>query len=208
MPLVQTTLEQDLKNAFSEMKKGGANTNDAYFAQKLAEACKKFGESGTITTVDAGAVPAGAFTGTGTGSLSLQSSLMEQPLLSACKAMTDASSGDSILANGIGNALFAMVSAGKVDTNITGTVVSPSGVPSPLAGTGTGTITCSQSSLISGLVSCFSEMKDKGGEEGYDGDSVFAEKMASLVNSFFKQGIVTVSGTGVLAGSVGSGTMA
>lgn len=208
MPLVQTTLEQDLKNAFSEMKKGGENTNDAYFAKKFSEACKKFGESGTITTADAGAVPAGAFTGTGTGRLSLQSSLMEQPLLSACKAMTDASSGDSILANGIGNALFAMVSAGKVDTNITGVVVSPSGVSSPLAGTGTGTITCSQASLISGLVSCFSEMKNNAGSEGYDGDAVFARKASSLIMQFFTQGSVVTAGTGALAGSVGSGTMA
>lgn len=208
MPLVRTTLEKDLKDIFSEMKKGGQNTSDAYFAKKMAEACKKFGESGTITTVDAGAVSAGAFTGTGTGSLSLQASLMEQPLLSACEAMTDASSGDSILANGIGNALFAMVSAGRVETNITGTVVSPSGVASPLAGTGTGTIMCSQGSLISGLTSCFSEMKDNAGSEGYDGDAVFAGKMASLVDGFFRQGVVTVSGTGALAGSAGSGNMA
>lgn len=207
MPLIRTTLEQDLKDIFSEMKKGGENTSDAYFAQKLAEACKKFGESGTITTVDAGAIPSGAFTGTGTGSLSLQASLMEQPLLASCNAMTDASTGDSVLANGIGNSLFAMVSAGKVETNITGTVVNPSGVASPIAGTGTGTILCSQVSLISGLISCFSEMRNRAGDDSYDGDSVFAEEMASLVDSFFKQGTVTVSGTGVLAGSVGSGAI-
>lgn len=209
MAFVVTKLENDLKKVFSDMKDAGENVTVDMFTNGIAQACADFVQTGSVTTVDVGAIPAGTFTGSGTGQITVQASLLKSALDIACNAMSSMpEGGDDVLANALGSGMFAMSGAAVVDTNIVGTVVSPSGVPSPISGTGKGTIVCVQAPLVSSITSCFSLMKQNAGNEGFDGDSYFASELAKAVLSYWTSGTITVNGLAPLVGSVGSGTVA
>lgn len=203
MAFNKQTLINDLKKVFSDME-----SNDD-FANGIAKACKDFGESGTIVTVDVGAVSSGAFTGSGNGSLSLSDSLMSSPIIACCESMNNMTEGgDDLLANAIGNGLLAMTTAGSVETNVIGTTISPTGSPvPPTSGTAKGKIVCQNAPVISALISCFQDMKNKAHNDGFDGDEHFAEKMADCVFTYFTSGVITTNGQGALAGTTGSGTI-
>ena len=209
MAFVVTKLENDLKKVFSDMKDAGENVTVDMFTDGIAQACADFVQTGSVTTVDAGAIPAGAFTGSGTGQITVQASLLKSALDIACNAMAGMpEGGDDVLANALGSGMFAMSGAAVVDTNIVGTVVSPSGVPSPISGTGKGTIVCVQAPLVSSITSCFSLMKQNAGNEEFDGDSYFASELSKAVLAYWTSGTITVNGLAPLVGSVGSGTVA
>lgn len=203
MAFNKQTLINDLKKVFSDM---GSNDD---FAKGISKACKNFGESGTVITVDVGAVSAGAFTGSGNGSLSLSDSLMSSPIIACCESMNNMTEGgDSLLANAIGNGLLAMTTAGSVETDVVGTTISPAGSPvPPTSGTAKGKIVCQSAPVISALISCYQDMKDKAHEEGFDGDKYFAEKMADCIFTYFTSGVITTNGQGALSGTIGSGTI-
>lgn len=206
MALVKSKLENDLKNIFSAMK--NQNKDDDYFCDEIAKACKNFGESGSIVTVDAGTVSSGVFAGSGNGSLSLTDSLMSSPIKACCKLMKQGLGDDTTLANAIGTGILAMTTAGVVETDVIGVTTSPSGSPvPPSSGTAKGTIKCQNASLISGLIKCFKDMKDKYKDEGFKGDEYFAQEFASLADSYFKAGAITTNGTGALSGTIGTGTI-
>ena len=122
----KSQLKKDLKKAFNDMK------SDSDFAEKLSKACKDFGESGEVTTTDAGTVSSGVFAGSGSGSLSLSDSLMSSPIKACCELMKSLTSGgDAKLAEAIGAGILAMTSAGTVTTNVSGVTTSPQGSPVP-----------------------------------------------------------------------------
>lgn len=209
MAFVVTKLENDLKKVFSDMKDAGENVTVDMFTDGIAQACADFVQTGSVTTVDVGTIPAGTFTGSGTGQITVQASLLKSTLDIACNAMSSMpEGGDDVLANALGSGMFAMSGAAVVDTNIVGTVVSPSGVPSPISGTGKGTIVCVQASLVSSITSCFSLMKQNAGNEEFDGDSYFASELSKAVLAYWTSGTITVNGLAPLVGSVGSGTVA
>ena len=209
MAFVVSKLENDLKKVFSDMKDAGENVTIDMFTNGIAQACADFVQTGSVTTVDAGAIPAGAFTGSGTGQITVQASLLKSALDIACNAMAGMpEGGDDVLANALGSGMFAMSGAAVVDTNIVGTVVSPSGVPSPISGTGKGVIVCVQAPLVSSITSCFSLMKQNAGNEEFDGDSYFASELSKAVLAYWTSGTITVNGLAPLVGSVGSGTVA
>lgn len=209
MAFVVTKLENDLKKVFSDMKDAGENVTIDMFTNGIAQACADFVQTGSVTTVDVGAIPAGTFTGSGTGQITVQASLLKSALDIACNAMSSMpEGGDNVLANALGSGMFAMSSAAVVDTNIVGTVVSPSGVPSPISGTGKGTIVCVQAPLVSSITSCFSLMKQNAGNEEFDGDAHFASELSKAVLTYWTSGVITVNGLAPLVGSVGSGTVA
>lgn len=206
MAFVESKLKNDLQFVFNAMK--NQNKDDVYFAEGLAKACKDFGESGDIVTTDGGTVSTGVFVGSGKGSLTLDDSLMANLIKTCCTQMKNGQGDDTTLANAIGNGILAMTNAGEVNTNVTGVTTSPQGSPvPPSSGSAKGKIACVNTSLISGLIKCFKDMKDKYADEGFDGDALFAGQLASLVNSYFKQGVIATNGTGALSGSAGSGTI-
>ena len=209
MAFVVSKLENDLKKVFSDMKDAGENVTVDMFTDGIAQACADFVQTGSVTTVDTGTIPAGTFTGSGTGQITVQASLLKSALDIACNAMSSMpEGGDDVLANALGSGMFAMSGAAVVDTNIVGTVVSPSGVPSPISGTGKGVIVCVQAPLVSSITSCFSLMKQNAGNEGFDGDSYFASELSKAVLTYWTSGTITVNGLAPLVGSVGSGTVA
>lgn len=200
MSLVQSKLKNDLLAAFNSMTDG----DDTVFAKKVSKAVADFAQSGKISTTDAGAISAGTFTGKGTGSISVQSSICENIILSACKAMRNMTSGgDSFLAEKIASGIHTMISSGKVSTSVNGTVVPPSGTPSGMGGSAKGTMNGVSATIQSGLISAFRAM----GRMTSGGDSHFAEQAASAVNKYLKAASIMTNGTGGLAGSIGSGNM-
>lgn len=204
MSLVVKNLETKLQKVFSDMKSAGENAKDTDFSDGVSKACKDFIEAGSIKTTDAGTISAGVFKGDGKGSISLTDSLMSAPIVIAMTSMkTMTSGGDSILATAIFSGLSAMVTAGKVETNVSGTVTNTSsGATSPMAGSAKGVMACSYPTFVTELNKIFSDMKDKD-----NGDDYLAEKLASLVDSYTKTGIVTTAGTDTIAGSAGGGNI-
>ena len=120
MSLIQSDLEDDLKEAFATMQ------NDADFARLVSAAVARYAESGDITTTDAGQVSAGTFSGSGTGKISVDSSVCEEILVSATDSMKSMTSGgDVLLAGQLAAGIDAMMAAGTVTTEVIGTATPP-----------------------------------------------------------------------------------
>lgn len=200
MSLNQAALKENLVQAFQSMKDG----DDSAFAKKVSEAIANHIKTGQITTVDAGAVPAGAFTGAGTGAMTVDASILEGILHAACKSMAAMSAGgNAILAAQLAAGMDAMTNAGQIKTMIIGATVTPAGVSVPLAGSGKGKFTGVSAPIIAAVNAACSTMKTI--SEG--GDSVLAEAIAASITAYLQSGIITVQGLPPLAGSVGTGAM-
>ena len=201
MSLTQSKLKKDLLAAFNSMTDG----DDNVFSKKVSKAVAEYVQAGLVSTVDAGSIPAGAFTGKGTGSISVQSSICENILIAACKTMANMpSGGDAYLATQMASGIHAMISAGEIKTAVTGTAVTPSGVSSPMAGQAKGVMIGVPATIQAGLIATFSTMATMTER----GDDYFATQAAAVITAYLKAAIITTNGTGSILGSIGSGTMA
>ncbi len=198
MSLKQSDLEDDLKEAFATMQ------NDADFARLVSVAVARYAESGDITTTDAGQVSAGTFSGSGTGKISVDSSVCEGILVSATNSMkTMTSGGDALLAGQLAAGIDAMMAAGTVTTEVSGTATPPPPAsPVPVSGTATGTFTGNPALIQGVMAGAFPVMM--GMVEG--GNDFFAVQLATCVTSYLNAGTISTNGTGAVAGSIGSGT--
>jgi len=198
MSLKQSDLEDDLKEAFATMQ------NDADFARLVSVAVARYAESGDITTTDAGQVSAGTFSGNGEGKISVDSSVCEGILVSATDSMKSMTSGgDALLAGQLAAGIDAMMAAGTVTTEVSGTATPPPPAsPVPVSGTATGTFTGNPALIQGVMAGAFPVMV--GMVEG--GNDFFAVQLATCVTSYLNAGIISTNGTGAVAGSVGSGT--
>ena len=200
MVLVLSALKDDLLAVFQSMRDGG----DKAFADKIAAACKKFAESGSITTVDTGAVSAGTFTGAGTGGISCDDVPCADAIMAVCTTMTGMTSGgDAYLAAQLAAAIHNMVLTGEVNCNVTGSVVALSGTASPLSGTAKGTLTGVLAPMQAAFLSAFQSMSKM--TEG--GDDYLAAQMAAAFDAYLKGGIAATQGQGAISGSAGAGAM-
>jgi len=196
-----STLQGDLLAAFQAMADG----DNQVFADMVVAACKAYAESGVITTTDVGTVPAGAFTGAGTGSIPCDDEPCTRDIVEACTAMNAMTAGgDAYLAAELAAAIHSMVSTGEVVCDVSGTVTSPIGVPSPLSGTATGALTCVSLPLQTAFFSAFQAMVTM--TEG--GDEYMAAQMATAVDAYLRVGAATTQGEAALSGSVGAGVWA
>lgn len=211
MALVVKNLETDFKKVFKKMKDAGKNSSDSDFSEGIASACKSYIEAGEITTVDGGTVSSGVFAGGGTGSISLDDSLMSEVLDTATQEMKSMTSGgDNTLATALFSGLNAMISAGSVEIDVTGATTSPSGstVP-PSSGTSKGTgLNCTDSGFVKSVKGIFQDMINKRNDEGFNGDEYLAEHLAGTINTYISTGTVTTSGEGDLSGVTGAGSIA
>lgn len=200
MSLNMSTLKENLVQAFQSMKNG----DDAAFAKKVSEAVANHIKTGNITTVDAGTVPVGAFTGAGTGAMTVDAAILEGVLRAACKSMTAMSvGGNAVLAAQLAAGMDAMTNAGQIKTRIKGTAITPAGVSVPLAGMGQGKFVGVSAPIIAAVNGACSAMETI--SEG--GDSVLAEAIATSITEYLKSGIITVKGLPPVAGSFGTGAM-
>jgi hypothetical protein len=198
MPLVVVTLKNDMLTAFSTM------TDDSVFADKISAAIKKYAENGIITTIDVGAISAGAFSGVGTGNLTCESAICKTIIEATCEAMKNMKEGgNEYLAAQLAQGIHAMVSAGQVKTDITGMVIPPSSSPVPIAGKGTGKMIGVFATMQAQFLAIFKAMD--GMTSG--GDEYMAAQMATIVDVYLKTAVVNTQGSAALSGSIGTGTM-
>lgn len=205
MPFVPATLQASLLATFNSMKDGQSIT----FAQGIATAVVTFVSTGLVTTTDVGAVSGGAFVGSGTGTITVTPTDCLNTIKNACDKMKDMTSGgDDYLAQEIGKGLKQMADNGKVITTVVGTMTTPAGVPTPMAGSANGSIKCVETALVQNLKLLFKEMYNKKDDDSYNGNMEFAKKLASEINTFWTTGIVSTDGSANLSGSKGTGTVA
>lgn len=207
MALVLLTLQSNLKKVFSDMKNSGKNAKDTDFSDGISKAVKDYAESGTIVTTDAGTVSAGVFAGGGTGSISVTQSDMSSPIVTAMNSMKNMTTGgDSVLATAIFNGLNAMISKGKVSTDVVGVTTSPTGSPvPPSSGKAEGKMVCTYPTFVTSLNSIFSNMKSKYKDAGFDGDVYLGNELGKLIDSYIKTGVVSTNGKDALSGTAGAG---
>lgn len=200
MSLATSTLKSDLLALFQSMASDTSGDNSV-FAEGVAAAFKDFIETASVTTTDAGTVSGGVFAGTGSGTISADSSECEAIILAACEAMVKMTSGgNAYLAQQIEAGMQAMADAATVSCDVTGTLTTTAGATSTLTGSATGTISCSYD-LAGDLEAVFEAMVDM--TEG--GDEYMAAGMAAAAEAFVLSGVVSTDGEGSLAGSTGAG---
>jgi hypothetical protein len=200
MSLNQNGLKNDLLSIFRNMTDG----DDRYFAREVSAKVADYAESGSITTVDAGTISAGVFAGSGSGSISVESSICENIVYASCQTMEKMTvGGDTYLATQFALGIDTMMLAGEVNTTVSGTVTPPSGTSFPLAGAAKGTFTGVMATLQSGFLAAFNKMATMTS----GGDEYLAGQMATVITAYLKAGVIATQGQAALSGSVGAGSM-
>lgn len=212
MPLVKATLSSNILSVFTKMKNQAGQQGfdgDKEFSDGLAKAFKDFGESGSITTTDSGTIPSGVYIGAGTGSLKLDDTSCKQTLLTACHKMKNNHKDDDYLAEQIASALSDMYGASNVvETKSSGSATNPSGVVTPIVNASwKGTITISFAVFETSLKAYFAQMKQDGENGATVTDNALANKIADLLYTAVKSGVVNTQGSGDTSGGVGVGTI-
>jgi hypothetical protein len=197
MALVKSALETKLKSVFASMP-DGSKTN-AWMASQIAAKIKTYILAGQVSTTDAGTAPAGAYAGAGSGTMTVN----DGNLGSALKTTFEAAYGNDDLAAHIATDINAACTAGDtVSTSTKGTVTTPAGASSPLAGTGKGKFTGAKAVIETTLKACFAVMNTM----AQGGDDYFAAQLAVAVDTYLKAGSVSVTLQPPLAGT-GSGAI-
>lgn len=204
MSLSKDSLKNDLISLFNAMAEDKTGNNKKC-AKDLSKAVADYAESGSISTTDLGTIPSGTFSGSGNGSISVDSSIAENIIYAACIAMGSmvAGSGD-YLALQIATGIQAMITAGEVTTTVTGTCTPPPpATPFPTGGTAKGTMACVQAPLYASLKTAFISMQSMTS----GGNKYMAEQITNAVDTYLKAGSITTNGQGTIAGSIGTGSM-
>ena len=207
MAFSKSTLQTDILTVFNNM---GRNATNDDFANGLANAVVAFVGTGQVTTTDGGTVPGGAFSGGGTGTLSVTATNCAKIIKDACEEMNNMTSGgNNYLAEELGKAFKKMADEGTVTTTVTGTLTPPSPSPpiTPYGGSATGSISCNSTAMVQALKILFSNMYAHAGEDGYNGNLEFAKELATQLNNFWTSGRISTSGEGNIEGSSGSGSI-
>lgn len=200
MSLNQNEFKNKILTIFLNMTDG----DDRYFAREISAKIADYAESGSISTTDAGTISQGVFAGSGNGSITVDSSICENIVYAACKAMGGMTTGgDAYLAQELANGIDSMMIAGTVNTSVKGTVTPPSSTPFTTAGTAKGTFTGVRAALQSGFLAAFNSMATMTS----GGDEYLAGQIAATVTTYLKAGVIATNGQTNLAGSVGSGSM-
>jgi hypothetical protein len=195
--LAKTTLENKLKQIFASMR-DGSKTN-AWMAAQIATEVKAYILTGQVSTSDAGTAPAGAYAGSGSGTMTIN----DGSLGNALKTTFEAAYGNDDLAAHIAADINAACAASDtVSTSTEGTVTTSSG-PSPFEGTGKGKFTGAKAALETTLKACFTAMNTM--SEG--GDDYYAAQLAAAVDAYLKAGSVSVTLQSPLTGA-GEGKIA
>ena len=198
MALVKSVLETKLKSVFASMLDG--SKTDAWMASRIAGEIKAYILTGRVSTTDTGAVPAGTYAGAGVGTMTINNS----NLGNALQATFEAAYGNDDLAAHIASDInTACTASDTVSTNTTGTVTTPAGAASPLAGTGKGKFTGAKAAIETTLKACFAAMNAMSS----GGDDYFAAQLAAALDAYLKAGTVSVTLQPPLSGT-GTGAIA
>lgn len=206
MAFNKAKLQSDFEAVFASMTDGNEDT----FPNGISAAVVTFVSGGIVSTTDGGTVSGGTYAGSGTGQLTVTASACAAIIKKACTTMkTMTSGGDNYLAEEMGKGLKKMADDGVVTTTVTGTLTPPSPATpiSPYGGAAKGTISCSETNLVTKLKALFQKMYNQREQEGFDGNKEFAKVLANEINSFYTSGKISTNGQGNIAGSSGSGAI-
>lgn len=200
MALVKSTLQAALQSTFLAMNNITDGTGDRYMADNVALNIKDYILAGVTSTSDAGAASAGSYTGSGSGTMTIDSGSLADDLYATFTARY--SNGDlaSHIAADIDKACSAQDIVAETST---GTVTTSSGT-SAFSGPAIGSFSGSKAAIESVLKSCFSAMDSmtSGGNE------YFAAEMASAVDSYLKGGAISVTLRSPFTAGAGAGAIA
>ena len=206
MAFNKAKLQSDFEAVFESMTDG----NDDTFPNGISAAVVTFVSGGVVSTTDGGTVSGGAYSGSGTGQLTVTNSACATIIKAACTTMkTMTSGGNDYLAEEMGKGFKKMADDGVVTTTVTGVLTPPSPATpiSPYGGAAKGTISCSETTLVTKLKALFQKMYNQREQEGFDGNKEFAKVLANEINSFYTSGTISTDGQGNIAGSSGSGAI-
>jgi hypothetical protein len=186
-----------LKTIFHDM-----SGDDRKFSDSFAAAAKAYVEGGDIATMDAGTVSAGAFTGVGSGGITVTASDCADILYAGTQAMRE-TGGNDVLAKKMAEGVDAMIANGTVETSVSGTCAPPSGSPFTLSGAAEGTMTGTPAPMEAAFFSAFEAMNPM--SEG--NNDYMASQCAAAITGYVTEAVVSTNGKNSLSGSTGAGKM-
>lgn len=201
MALVVSTLQADLQATFLAMNDITDGSGDRYMADNVAKNIKDYILTGKTSTTDAGAAPAGSYSGSGSGTMTIDDSSLADDLYSTFTAGYDNNGLASHMAADIDKACSANDTVSETSK---GTVTTPSGASSIFSGPAQGKFSGSKATIESNLKACFSSMD----EMTSGGNEYFAQEMASAIDSYLKAGNISVTLKSPFLSGTGGGTIA
>ena len=196
MALVYITLQNKLYDIFKAMNDIHSN-GDEYMGANVADEISSYISQGTVNTVDSGVGSAGgSYTGKGTGTMKINTSLLKNKLTSTFLSK----SNNVELARKISSDIDNVCSMqNTIKTNTSGTSVLPSS-SYPDSGVGNGTFSSQSNIIYSKLKDCFDAMN----KMYQNGNMYMAQEFAKAVDEYLKSGNINVNLQAPMSGS-GSG---
>jgi hypothetical protein len=185
MALVPTDFQTTILVIFTVMNSIFDGTGDKYHAVEMAAAIKAYILTGKAATVDSGTAPAGNYAGSGTGTMTIDTGILEADLYAT---FTNKYSNDELAAHMAADIDNSCKAGDTVQIMSTGTVTTPSGVTSAFSGPGKGKFSGLKSTIENGLKACFSAMNNMTS----GGNAYYAQQFALCFTSYLKEGSITM----------------
>jgi hypothetical protein len=186
MAFIPTTFETDLKAIYTAMDSIMDGTGDKYQAKEVAGAIKKYILTGQTSTTDSGAAPAGAYSGKGTGSMTINADVLESALFITFSAGSDNQTLSENIATDIDNACKEDNTVSEIST---GTVKTDSGATISFSGPAIGKFTGDKTKISIPLATCFETMN---GMMNGGGNEYYAAMFAAVFTDYLTAGTITV----------------
>jgi hypothetical protein len=198
--MVPLTLQTKLTSVFLAMNDMSEDGN-AYKASEIATAIKTFILTGDVSTTDAGAAPAGSYSGSGAGKMTIDADTLMEDLKTTFEAGYKNDSLADHMATDIDNACSE---DGTVITLSSGTVTIPAGGTTNFSGPGEGSFSGDKTKISTPLKTCFTAMDSMpvGGNEFYAlqfATAFYAYLIAGKISVQLKTPFISGSGSGGIA---------
>jgi len=191
--------------SMNSMTEGG----NSYFATNAATLIQTYISTGTVTTVDAGACPAGAYAGSSSCKMSIDGSSLGSKFTSTFNSMDekDASGNpktDDTLAENMAKDMIDIFTASNIIAGTsTGTATSGTTVTT-YSGSSKGSLSGTDT-LTDGLKNCFKKMSKM--EASEDINLYFASTFASAIENYLTAGAVAVTLQSPFTSGSGTGSI-
>jgi hypothetical protein len=202
MALVPITFETDLKAIYAAMDSLTDGSGNRYEARETAKAIKKYILTGQTSTTDTGAAPAGFYSGSGTGSMTISADALESALFNTFSA---GSSNPALAANMAADIDNVCKADNTVSETSAGIVTTPSGATSNFSGPAIGKFTGDKTKISVPLAACFEAMN---GMMSGGGNDYYAAQFAAALTAYLTAGTITVQLKPPFSSGSGSGKIA
>jgi len=189
MALILDTFVNDLINIFSAMDNIMDGTGDEYQAIEMAAAIRRYILTGKVTTSDAGIIGESSYSGTGTGSMTINRDSLGRDLHATFIAQNSNNQLATQMSMDIDNACSA------ADTVTTSNSIGP----------GIGSFTGERARIESVLRSCFITMD---GMMTGGGNEFYARQLGEAITDYLRAGTITVRLLPPFSSGSGSGGIA